>query len=170
VKKIPILGDIPGIGFAFRSTSDNVTKSDLVILLTPHVVSGETPFTDFSEVLPREGAVAKFVEGKIIKESYSNISAQEKASREYNQMILERVEELAQLTSHAGKGSKGTVEVSFTLDSRGKLRSTPVIMATDNPRLNGIAIANIKDSAPFPPFPEAINKEEETFYLSLDYR
>ncbi len=43
VKKIPLFGDIPGIGFLFRSTSDKVTKTELVIFLTPHITSGDRP-------------------------------------------------------------------------------------------------------------------------------
>ncbi|MEI8350497.1 MAG: secretin N-terminal domain-containing protein [Candidatus Omnitrophota bacterium] len=56
-KRIPILGDLPGIGYLFRSTTNNLTKSDLVILLTPHIMTGETSYTAFSQIKPKEGAV-----------------------------------------------------------------------------------------------------------------
>jgi general secretion pathway protein D len=36
--KIPILGDIPLLGFAFRRTQQDHTKKELLIFLTPHVV------------------------------------------------------------------------------------------------------------------------------------
>jgi type II secretory pathway component GspD/PulD (secretin) len=45
VKKIPMLGDIPGLGFLMRSTKDITTKTELVVFLTPRIVSGETPVT-----------------------------------------------------------------------------------------------------------------------------
>ena len=38
VSKIPILGDIPVIGIAFRSTTTSREKSELVILLTPRIL------------------------------------------------------------------------------------------------------------------------------------
>jgi type II secretory pathway component GspD/PulD (secretin) len=41
--RLPILGDIPFLGAFFRSTHDSVTKTELVIFLTPSIVSGETP-------------------------------------------------------------------------------------------------------------------------------
>ncbi len=38
VAKIPLLGDIPGLGFFFRNTKTMKTKEELVILITPHIV------------------------------------------------------------------------------------------------------------------------------------
>ncbi len=39
--KVPILGDIPFIGAAFRNKEDEVIKSELVIFLTPTIISGK---------------------------------------------------------------------------------------------------------------------------------
>lgn len=36
--KMPILGDIPIIGMFFRSSKDDISKSELVILVTPHII------------------------------------------------------------------------------------------------------------------------------------
>ncbi|MBF0522521.1 MAG: hypothetical protein HQL24_05625 [Candidatus Omnitrophica bacterium] len=66
VKKIPLLGDVPVLGMAFRSTSDEIKKSELVILLTPHIMSGESSFTDASELKPVDGAFATMENGDII--------------------------------------------------------------------------------------------------------
>ena len=38
VTKMPILGDLPVIGTFFRTTSNIMTKEELVILITPHIV------------------------------------------------------------------------------------------------------------------------------------
>ncbi|MFQ5904186.1 MAG: type II secretion system protein GspD, partial [Candidatus Binatia bacterium] len=39
--KIPILGDLPGIGHLFRSTTQEVRKTELVVLLSPTVMVGK---------------------------------------------------------------------------------------------------------------------------------
>jgi type IV pilus assembly protein PilQ len=39
VGKVPILGDIPGIGAMFRSSSSTKTKSEMVIMLTPKIIT-----------------------------------------------------------------------------------------------------------------------------------
>ncbi|MDP2939551.1 MAG: secretin N-terminal domain-containing protein [Candidatus Omnitrophota bacterium] len=41
VKKVPLLGDIPLVGLAFRSKDKLVRKSELVIFLTPHITYGD---------------------------------------------------------------------------------------------------------------------------------
>jgi len=42
VNKVPILGDIPLLGMAFRRTQTSKDKTELIIFLTPHVVEGKT--------------------------------------------------------------------------------------------------------------------------------
>ncbi|MCU0665997.1 MAG: hypothetical protein MUF05_02770 [Candidatus Omnitrophica bacterium] len=68
VKKIPLFGDIPLIGHFFRRISDDSTTSDLIILLTPHIMSGESSFTEFKEIAPKQGAVASMKNGNIVIE------------------------------------------------------------------------------------------------------
>ena len=36
--KIPVLGDIPLLGWLFRQTKDEISKSNLMIFLTPHII------------------------------------------------------------------------------------------------------------------------------------
>jgi general secretion pathway protein D len=38
--KIPLLGDIPGLGWLFKSTSKQRTKTNLLIVLTPRIIRG----------------------------------------------------------------------------------------------------------------------------------
>ena len=40
-KKIPLLGDLPVLGYAFRSKSDLTRKTEIVIFITPKIVSGD---------------------------------------------------------------------------------------------------------------------------------
>ncbi len=37
--KVPVLGDIPGLGFFFKKKQKGKTKTELVLLITPHVLS-----------------------------------------------------------------------------------------------------------------------------------
>jgi type II secretory pathway component GspD/PulD (secretin) len=39
IRKVPLLGDIPWVGAAFRRSEKNKAKTELLIFLTPHVVS-----------------------------------------------------------------------------------------------------------------------------------
>ena len=47
VQKIPVLGDLPVIGAAFRSSSTSKSKTELVIMLTPKIINdGESSVAD----------------------------------------------------------------------------------------------------------------------------
>ena len=41
VRKVPILGSIPLIGWLFRHTTDEQNKTDLLIFVTPYIVSND---------------------------------------------------------------------------------------------------------------------------------
>ncbi|MBF0337028.1 MAG: hypothetical protein HQL05_04280 [Nitrospirae bacterium] len=38
-KKVPLLGDIPILGYAFKSSSDRVRRTELIVLITPRILS-----------------------------------------------------------------------------------------------------------------------------------
>ena len=42
--RIPILGDIPFAGALFGNTSNTKQRKELVIFLTPHIISGSDDF------------------------------------------------------------------------------------------------------------------------------
>jgi len=168
VKKIPILADLPLVGHFFQSVSDNLTKTDLVILLTPHILSGESTFTEFSEVEPKEGAVVKMVKGELFKKKISGGSSGDKEGRYYYQSILNKVKSLTR--ANRPKGESGSVEVFFTLDSKGRLTHQPRVMYSSNQNLNDAVIECVKFASPFPAFPKEMKKEEENFRLTLEYK
>jgi general secretion pathway protein D len=57
--KIPILGDIPWLGFAFRSTSKKDVKTELLIFLTPHIVQAPSQLLALSNKEQEKAGVTK---------------------------------------------------------------------------------------------------------------
>ena len=49
--QIPLLGDIPGLGYLFRGTSDEVQRQEVIVLLTPHII-------DEPDQLPNDARIA----------------------------------------------------------------------------------------------------------------
>lgn len=43
-QKVPLLGDLPILGAFFKNRSDTIQKEELVILMTPHIVTGDQPY------------------------------------------------------------------------------------------------------------------------------
>ena len=46
VDKFPVLGDIPYLGAAFRKTNEDLEKTEIVVFITPHVISGDRNLVD----------------------------------------------------------------------------------------------------------------------------
>lgn len=75
--KIPILGDIPLLGFAFRRTVTNDEKTELLIFLTPHIVKSPTEVAKLTQdtrkdaqIVPRaftEEELNRFIDGVPVK-------------------------------------------------------------------------------------------------------
>ncbi len=55
--KVPLLGDIPGLGWAFRSESKNMTKDNLIIFMTPTIIKN-------SDFQPATSAPADYLQSK----------------------------------------------------------------------------------------------------------
>jgi type II secretory pathway component GspD/PulD (secretin) len=173
VKKIPVVGDIPLLGYFFRSTSDEATKAELVILLTPHIISGEQPYTDFDGISPREGAVVKMISGDIVRlevsQEESAASGKEDAQKasEYYMSIYNKINQ--SLKAHWPRSGKGKVSLKFILSREGMLIADPQVVEAAYPDLVPFAIKAIKDCVPFLPFPGSIIKGEETFFIEINY-
>ncbi|MBL7171001.1 MAG: hypothetical protein ISS46_03305 [Candidatus Omnitrophica bacterium] len=54
VSQVPILGSIPILGILFRKKSNEIKKTELVILLTPRIITGEKGIGDFEKNLIEE--------------------------------------------------------------------------------------------------------------------
>jgi general secretion pathway protein D len=49
VSKIPLLGDIPGLGWLFKSVRKDRTKTNLLIVLTPRIIRGAEEMTEVTD-------------------------------------------------------------------------------------------------------------------------
>lgn len=60
VRKLPILGDLPLLGMFFRSDTVDFSKTELVIFLTPHVVTGDVSSLELPRYLNSRGELVDF--------------------------------------------------------------------------------------------------------------
>ncbi len=56
-KGLPVLKDIPVIGLAFGMREDEITKTEIVIMLTPHIITGSKDVTDRKWTIKEEESV-----------------------------------------------------------------------------------------------------------------
>lgn len=68
VTKVPVLGDIPVLGYLFKQKSVGKKKTNLLVFLTPHIIREEAVLTGITAARQREFAVAqnRYVQGELI--------------------------------------------------------------------------------------------------------
>ncbi len=75
-KKVPVLGDIPFIGAAFQNKSDDFKKTELVIFITPYILSSDRSSPELDLYLTNEGNLLPFNEAGGIDDDYYTHSKQ----------------------------------------------------------------------------------------------
>jgi len=71
VRKVPLLGDIPGVGQLFRRTINSKSKTELLIFLTPQVVTGSTA-DSLVESEKRAVGIAESVDGDKLRRYFDS--------------------------------------------------------------------------------------------------
>jgi general secretion pathway protein D len=68
VTKIPVLGDIPVLGYLFKQKTVGKTKTNLLVFLTPHIVKEAESLAAITSGKKREFAVSqnRYVEGELL--------------------------------------------------------------------------------------------------------
>ncbi|MFH0827570.1 MAG: secretin N-terminal domain-containing protein [Candidatus Omnitrophota bacterium] len=137
--RIPLLGNIPVLGALFGRTSNVSEKTELVILLTPHILSGETSFTDFSDVPPKDGAVVELEKGNLVIKKkgagFQQGTAKKDGFSEYYTLVSDKVKAHALFIISPEAKEKGEAEISFTLSKNGNLIDEPKVSKSSNPLL-----------------------------------
>jgi general secretion pathway protein D len=92
VNKVPVLGDIPLLGWLFKQESVSRNKTNLLVFLTPSVVKEPSRLAQITKDKEREFEVAerRFTEGEILvkfREGVTDKEAQEFISRQGATMI-----------------------------------------------------------------------------------
>lgn len=173
VNKIPILGDIPLLGNVFKKTDDEVKKKELVIFLTPHILTPNLSETkesamEFKKSLDMLEEFDKPELDRILSLDTKKATAGDSGYFSYLSH-LRRI--IAQSSARiAPKEFKpGEVEVSFILTSDGKLKASPQVLSATEDSLKDYALSAVTSAAPFPPFPSQLQKDEEKFDIVISF-
>mgnify|MGYP001616580483 FL=1 len=179
VKKFPFLGDVPVLGMLWRSRDFQNKQTELVILLTPTIVSGSPALTGkniSSEVSPRENkarkALREFRGGETIENSASSDD-----KKTYSSGLDSYIDDIkSQIVSSVGYpslarelGVAGTVKVRLRISSDGGLKEALVVNSSGSELLDSSTIRSIKKLAPFPSFPGSIERNEIAVDIPIVY-
>lgn len=188
VNKVPFLGDIPVIGYAFKNTVSEVQKKELVIFLTPHIISpdvdqlrqvpgkpeGEKIFTMPEwPTFERRAPVAMnsgYLNKRYLKND-SRIDISKLTPEEYFSYIRDGIMANLRLSESdkaaLAKGDKA--KVLFAVYSGGSLAMKPEVRDSTNRLFAERVSEAIERSSPFPRLPMSIKETMKTFALEIIY-
>ncbi len=191
VSKVPFFGDLPLIGGVFKKTDSTVAKKELVIFITPHIISGEIDYLEQPLTPPiGEGKFTvpekptfqrrKPIEMKpeYLKEKISEkkikeikkIDIEASSPEDYFYIVRNKILKNISIPKGDTKILKGDrVKVSFLLYSGGNLISKPKMIESTNDSFSKIAIKAVEKTAPFPAFPLSVKGSKKQFTLDIIY-
>lgn len=188
-RKFPLLGDIPLLGGLFRKTSKETLKKELVIFLTPHLITGESIMDSFPSVKYPDLPFENFMPEK----SYINIKRKQKETtaketkvteeegivgneqtvtvQNYFNSVRDRIfKELSeQQWPESEAKEKEKIHLCFVLSDEGFLKGEPQIFGTTDRDFKNILIRGVIDSEPFGAFPDKLKKKEQAFDILITY-
>ncbi len=144
-RRIPLLGDIPVLGAAFRNSKQTMKKTELVVFLTPHIVTGERA--------PAAAPPGPF--------------RQSAGWEDYYGWMMDLIQGIAQAQEPLAK-SGGIVVVEFTILPDGRLKGKPRVVSSGSRKLDSLAKRAVIAASPFPPLPEPA-KGPKTFKVPISY-
>ena len=156
-QRIPFLGDLPVLGIPFRSHSKTVKRTELIVLLTPRIVTGQRGETFFAtpEAQDKAQAPQLFTSGPETEELYART-------------LEEGIQRVSRVQSLLG-AKKGTVQMKVTLFPDGRIQGFPEVLSSDDPSLIELAKTAILAAAPFPAFPSDLEQIPKTFTVPVQY-
>lgn len=192
--KIPFFGDLPLFGNAFKrqtkGNDDEDEKKEVVIFLTPYIVTGEamSPETNVYLTTPEIGkSEIKQPEEKKNPSRFSIFGGEPEAeeasktrpirqarrkklsSRGYYNMVRSKVYEQAR-QNYPRSNIQGDIYVAFDLLPNGQLKGSPRAIGSADESLKMLAVKSVYEAAPFPPFPSDLKKPRETFKVLISYK
>lgn len=177
VRKIPLLGDIPLLGLLLRSTKDSVTKTELVVFLTPHINSGDIP--DDYESLTKDSDIIKIQNQQELNSTiYLDPAKKFKPERkiltenQYYKYVRSRIKDIFSLAITSQKGEinniQGEVGVSFVIINNGQIKKGSLVIKSPNQQINNL-VKQCLENKSFVPFPKALDKSEAGFSFTLAF-
>lgn len=156
-QRIPLLGDIPVLGIPFRSQKKTVKRTELIVLLTPRIVTGQRGETFFAtpEAQDKAQAAEVFTAGPETEELYMRT-------------LEEGVQRVTRVQSLLG-AKKGTVQMKVTLFPDGRIQGFPEVLSSDDPSLTDLAKTAVLVASPFPAFPSDFEQTPKTFTVPVRY-
>lgn len=162
--RVPVLSNIPVLGGLFRHQERTTEDTELAIFLTPHIMTGKG--REEVAKLEKEGKISPPVSRK--KPTFSWLKKGKKSAYTDYYLALSSLLSKYIAENYSPTTTGGRVNLILTINSNGELIGEPKVTNTPSAKLAQIAKGLITQASPFPPFPQALQKRQENFRISVN--
>ncbi|HAJ57683.1 MAG TPA: hypothetical protein DCL35_07985 [Candidatus Omnitrophica bacterium] len=153
LQNVPGLGNLPFLGALFRSKDFRLGASELVISLTPRIIS----YGDMRQDIQDAGA--------------SKVGADEEPAEGYMRTVQEKILKNVSYPLEAQRANlSGEVVLSLHLLANGQLIGVVVSQSSGHKLLDQAAIFSVKRQAPYPQFPKGLFLKEIWVEVPITYQ
>jgi len=155
LQQVPQLGDLPIIGALFRSKDFVLGTTELVISLTPKVIS-------YGDMRPDVGSM---------RSNSRSLPEDENPADGYVRLVQEAILENVAYPMEARRANlSGSVVLSLHLRANGNLASVFVNESSGHKLLDKAAVFTVKRLAPYPAFPNNLTLKEIWIEVPINYQ
>jgi type II secretory pathway component GspD/PulD (secretin) len=152
--KLPLLGDLPILGAAFRGSANTKKKTELVVFLTPQIIRPDGSMMD-------EPPAADALTPAIL--------LRDPVPAGYRQAVRQQLQRALAGAFRAASLAQGSVALSFVLSHEGRVVGAPEITSPQGEPFVVAARQALDELQPFPSFPEGSQASEVRFRLAVEY-
>lgn len=156
--KVPLLGDIPILGWPFRGVSDVKRKTELVVFLTPQIV-----LSDGASFVPPPNT------GPIADADLPQVVLGDPVPAGYRHAVRQRLQEQLTAQFRANQLQAGSVILSFVLNHQGQSVGEPQITSPQGDAFVAASKVALQRAQPFAAFPDGTRATEVRFRIAVDY-
>jgi general secretion pathway protein D len=120
VQKVPLLGDIPILGYLFKNTIRTIEKTNLLIFLTPYVIRDQS---DLRRIFQRKIQQRKeFIERYT---AFKDVDLDAVIDYRHKRGLIEEINRVGRMSEEEAKMRKKALAESKDIDVNGPVRSDP---------------------------------------------
>lgn len=120
VQKVPLLGDIPILGYLFKNTVRTVEKTNLLIFLTPYVIRDQSDLRRIFQIKIQQRK--EFIERYT---AFKDLDLDAVIDFRHKRGLLEEINRVGRMGEDEAKMRKKAMEESKEVDVDGPVRSNP---------------------------------------------
>jgi len=160
VSQVPALGSMPVLGRLFRTPEDKVVEQEIVIIVTPEIVT--------SSQITKLGLSANGREGKAVAEVRPTV---QDPQLRYAMQVQERIAKAIRYPPNEQQlGITGQVKMRLHLFRDGTLARALIAESSGVPAFDAEALKAAEVQSPYPPFPAELPQQDLWLELPVVFR